>query len=183
MKLASNLVDLGIPTPTCNWIPGFLTDRPQMVRIGKKVSAELIGSTGTPQGFCLSPKLFSLYTYDCKSTQDNNIIIKYADDTTILYESSYRDLVHMIIVYGENNDLVLNINKTKELIVDFRRRAPPLQPLIIKGTEVERTVSYTFLGLHVSENLSWAKNTATTLKRAQQRLYFIRLLKKARLRC
>ncbi len=71
----------------------------------------------------------------------------------------------------------------KELIMDFRRRAPPLQPLIIKGTEVERTVSYTILGLHVSENLSWAKNTATTVKRAQQRLYFIRPLKKARLRC
>ncbi len=142
-----------------------------------------------PTGCCLSPKLFSLYTYDCNSTQDNNIIIKYADDTTILGlikgedESSYRDLVHKIIVYGENNDLVLNIDKTKKLIMDFRRRAPPLQPLIIKGIEVERTVSYTFLGLHISDDLSWAKNTAATVKRAQQRLYFIRLLKKARLRC
>ncbi len=142
-----------------------------------------------PKGCCLSPKLFSLYTYDCNFTQDNTIIIKYADDTTIIGlikgedESSYRELVHKIIVYGENNDLVLNIDKTKELIVDFRRRAPTLQPLIIKGTEVEQTVSYTFLGLHISENLSWAKNTATTVKRAPQRLYFMRLLKKARLRC
>lgn len=101
------------------------------------------------------------------------------DDKTILGlikgedldESSYRDLVHKIIVYGENNDLVLIIDKTKELIID-RRRAPPLQPLI-KGTEVERTASYKFLGLHISENLSWAKNTAITVKRAQQRLYFI----------
>ncbi len=48
---------------------------------------------------------------------------------------------------------------------------------------MERTVSYTFFGLHISENLSMANNTATTVKRAQQRLYFIRLLKKARLRC
>ncbi len=110
MKLTSKLVDLGVPTPTCNWILYFLTDRPQVVRIGKNVSAELTVSTGTSQGCCLSPKLLSLYTYECNSTQDNKIIIKYADDTTILGlirgedESSSRNLVHKIIVYGKNND-------------------------------------------------------------------------------
>ncbi len=41
------------------------------------------------------------------------------------------------------NDLVLNTDKTKELILDFRRRAPPLQPLTIKGIEVERTDAFT----------------------------------------
>ncbi len=104
VKLTSKLVDLGVPTPTCNWISDFLTVRPQVVRIGKNVSAELTVSTGTPQGCCLSPKLLSLYTCDCNSTQDNNIIIKYADDTTILGlirredESSSRNLVDKIIV-------------------------------------------------------------------------------------
>ncbi len=82
-------------------------------------------SAGTPQGVASVPN-FS----HCNSTQDNNIIIKYADDTTILGlikgedESSYRDLVHKIIVYGENNDLVLNIDKTKKLIMDFRGEHP-----------------------------------------------------------
>ncbi|KAJ8283676.1 hypothetical protein COCON_G00025260 [Conger conger] len=141
----------------------------------------------TPQGCCLSPKLFSLYTYDCASNRDNNTVIKYADDTTILGlikredESSYRDLVHRIIAYGEDNDLVLNLDKTKELILDFRKKSPSLQPLVVKGTVVERTESYRFLGLQISESLSWAKHTAATVQKAQQRLYFIRLLKKARL--
>ncbi|XP_030639071.1 sialoadhesin, partial [Chanos chanos] len=52
--------------------------------MGNKVSADLTVSTGTPQSCCLSPKLYALYTHDCVSTQDNNIIIKYADDTTTL---------------------------------------------------------------------------------------------------
>lgn len=91
-------------------------------------------------------------------------------------------MVHRVTVYGEDNDLVLNIDKTKELILDFRRRPPPLQPLTIKGIEVERTDSHKFLGLHISENLSWAKNTAATVKRAQQRLHFVRVLKKAGLK-
>lgn len=73
---------------------------------------------------------------------------------------------------------MLNIDKTKELSLDIRRQAHPLQPLAIKGTVVERTDSYNLLSLHISESLSWAKNTATTVKRAQQRLHF-RVLKKA----
>lgn len=34
------------PSPTCNWIWDFLTDRPQVVRVGKRVSAQLTVSMG-----------------------------------------------------------------------------------------------------------------------------------------
>lgn len=59
----------------------------------------------------------------CAFNQDNNMIIQYADDTTILGlikgkdKSSHRDLVHKITVYGEDIDLVLNLDKTQELIL------------------------------------------------------------------
>ena len=49
MKLTVKLANLGVPTPTCNWILDFLIDRPQVVRMGSKTSAELKVSTGTPQ--------------------------------------------------------------------------------------------------------------------------------------
>ncbi len=55
MKLTSKLVDLGVPTPTCNWILDFLTDRPQVVR-----SPLSLHERWNPTGCCLSPKLFSL---------------------------------------------------------------------------------------------------------------------------
>lgn len=58
IKLTGKLAKLGVSTPTCYWILDFLTDRPQVVRIGKKVSAELTVSPGAPQGCYLSPKLF-----------------------------------------------------------------------------------------------------------------------------
>ena len=130
MKLTVKLANLGVPTPTCNWILDFLKNRPQVLRMGKKTSAEITVSTGTPQGCCLSPKLYSLYTHDCVSTQKSNIIIKYADDTTILglikggNESMYREQVNNIITYGEENDLVFNVEKTKEVIMDFRHCNP-----------------------------------------------------------
>lgn len=184
-RLIEKLTDLGLPTPTCNWILDFLIERPQVVRMGGRVSSELTVSTGSPQGCCLSPKLFTLYTHDLLSSHDNTIIIKYADDTTILGlikegdESGYRSVVNYIIDYGETNDLILNTDKTREIIVDFRKHPPPLQPLHIKGTEVVRAESHKFLGMQVTSNLSWSLNTTSIVKKAQQRLYFIRMLRKA----
>lgn len=96
--------------------------------MGNQMSAEITVSTGTPQGCCLSPKLSSLYTYDCASTHYKNMIIKHANETPILSlrggdESSSREPVHSITIYGEDNDL-FNLDKTKELILDFQRKAP-----------------------------------------------------------
>ena len=88
-----------------------------------------------------------------------------------------------ILAYGEENCLVLNADKTKELILDFRKKAPPLKALHIKGAVVQRVESVKFLGLHITNTLSWSGNTTATLKKAQQRLYFIRSLKKAGLSC
>ena len=68
--------------------------------------------------------------------------------------------------HGEVNDILLNIDKTKELILDFKKLAPLC---IIKGTMVEPTDSHTFLGLHILE--SQLENTAMTVEKAQQRLH------------
>lgn len=48
---------------------------------------------------------------------------------------------------------------------------------------VERADSYRYLGLQVTSDLNWTLNTVATVKKAQQRLYFIRLLRKAGLHC
>lgn len=152
-KLIVKLTDLGLPATTCNWILDFLLNRPQVVKMGGIISGNLTVSTGTPQGCCLSPKLFTLYTHDCVSTQDRSLVIKYANDMTILGlikggdETGYRELVNDIMVYGEENDLFLNVDKTRELVIDFRKKSPLLQPLTIKGTVVERADSHKFLGL------------------------------------
>ena len=47
----------------------------------------------------------------------------------------------------ERNCLVLNTEKTKELILDFRKKAPPLKALHIKGAVVQRVDSFKVPGL------------------------------------
>ena len=54
-------------------------------------------------------------------------------------------------------------------------------PLHINGETVERVSSFKFLGIHIPENLSWAINTTAIVKKAQQRLYFLRTLRKVNL--
>ncbi len=45
---------------------------------------------------------------------------------------------------------------------------------------LERASSTKFLGVHITEDLSWTNNTAALAKKAQQRLYFLRKLRRAR---
>ncbi len=60
--LQNKLTQLSVPTSICQWINSFLTDRQQLVRLGKLSSSTRTISTGAPHGCVLSPLLFSLYT-------------------------------------------------------------------------------------------------------------------------
>uniref|UniRef100_A0A1A8E6L0 Alkylated DNA repair protein AlkB homologue 8 N-terminal domain-containing protein n=1 Tax=Nothobranchius kadleci TaxID=1051664 RepID=A0A1A8E6L0_NOTKA len=73
------------------------------------------------------------------------------------------------------------LTKTKEMVIDFRRSKDAPRPLCIKGAEVERVPSFKFLGIYISEDLSWTINTTALVKKAQQRLHFLRVLKWNRL--
>ncbi|XDV26594.1 hypothetical protein PO909_030250 [Leuciscus waleckii] len=64
------------------------------------------------------------------------------------------------------------------MIVDFRRKSPALPPLTIMNSTVEAVESFRFLGSTISEDLKWANHIDSIVKKAQQRLYFLRQLKK-----
>jgi hypothetical protein len=49
-----------------------------------------------------------------------------------------------------DNNLSLNVSKTKELIMDYRKRLAKQAPINIDGTEVERVESFRFLGVHIT---------------------------------
>ena len=161
-KLYMKLTDLGLCCQLCNWIYDFLSDRSQTVRIGNLVSSPLVINTGAPQGCVLSPLLYSLYTYDCKPRYDSNIIVKFADDTTVIGlisdddESAYRDDVKQLVSWCASNDLVLNVSKTKEIVVDFRKSKSVPSTLIVNNSEVEIVDSFKFLSIHITSNLSWS---------------------------
>ncbi|KAL0151258.1 hypothetical protein M9458_053449 [Cirrhinus mrigala] len=186
-KLIVKLSGLGINTTLCNWILDFLTERPQSVQIGCNTSSTITLSTGVPQGCVLSPLLFTLLTHDCRAAHNTNHIIKFVDDTTVLGlisgndESAYREEVKRLSDWCRDNNLSLDVDKTKEIIVDFRRTHPARLPLSINGSAVEIVRTTKFLGVHITEELTWTDNTTSLTKKAQQRLYFLQRLKRASL--
>ncbi len=78
----------------------------------------------------------------------------------------------------QENHLSLNIDKTKELVVDFRRQSREHTPITIDKTPVERVNSFKFLGVHITEDLTWSAHTDAMLKKSHQCLFFLRRLRK-----
>ena len=153
------------------------------MKIGNNLSSSIILNTGTPQGCPISPKLYSIFTYDCKAMFCNNLIIKFADDTTVTglitdnNEDNYRQEIDNIVQWCNSNNLFLNVKKTKEIVIDFRRNKSPIDPIFINNETVEQILDFKFLGTFVTNDLTWSINCSEILKRAKQRMYFLRQLK------
>ncbi len=153
--------------------------------MGNNTSSPLILNTGAPQGCVLSPLLYSLYTYDCTATHSYNVIVKFADDTTVIGlitdndETAYREEVSTLTKWCQENHLSLNIDKTKELVVDFRRQSREHTTITIDKTPVERVnrlSSSAFTSLRISHGLltqiqCWRRHISV-------RLFFLRRLRK-----
>ncbi len=121
---------------------------------------------------------------DCAATHSSNVIVKFADDTTVIGlitdndETAYREEVSTVTKWCQENHLSLNIDKTKELVVDYRRQSREHTHITIDKTPVERVSSFKFLGVHITEDLTWSAHTDAVLKKAHQRLFFLRRLRK-----
>ncbi|KAK3556603.1 hypothetical protein QTP70_010795 [Hemibagrus guttatus] len=104
------------------------------------------------------------------------------DDTTVIGliqdgdESAYRQDVEQMAACCSLNSLDLNMLKTVEMIVDFRRNTPALPTLIIMNSTVPTVESFRFLGTTISQE--WDTHIDSIVKKAQQRLYFLRQLRK-----
>ena len=96
-------------------------------------------------------------------------------------EESYRYEVERLAEWCDENNLELNVDKTKEMIVDFRKVKTEIAPLEINGRPVEQVSRFKFLGTIISDSLKWDDHCSSILSKAQQRMYFLRKLKKFRL--
>ncbi|KAK3566698.1 hypothetical protein QTP86_004250 [Hemibagrus guttatus] len=108
----------------------------------------------------------------------------FADDTTLIGlisdadKSAYRGETDCLVSWCTINNLELNSLKTMEMIVDFRKDPAPLPPVILCDSPVTSVESFHFLGTTITQELKWKQNISSLNKKAQQRIYFLRQLKK-----
>ena len=112
------------------------------------------------------------------SRHNSNTIIKFADTTVVGLitendETAFREEFRDLTVWCKDKNISLNVIKTKEISVDYRKRRTEHVPILIDGAAVEQVESFKFLGV-----LTWSKHTKTVVKSARQNLFPVRSLKR-----
>ena len=180
---ANKMLSMSVASDMILGIIDYLTSRSQFVVYQSLKSDTLYSNTGVPQGTVLAPLLFSLYTSDCRSSNESCSIVKFADDTVLIGlifdddNSKYVDEINKSANYCKANFLELNVDKTKEMIIDHRKSKALPDPFIINDHLVERVSSYKYLGVLLNIDHSWSNNTDYIISKLNSRLYCLRKLK------
>jgi hypothetical protein len=116
-------------------------------------------------------------------TSEASSLSLFGDDTTVVGlitkndETAYREEVRALVEWCQENNLSLNVNTMKELIMDFRKQQREHAPIHINRTTVEKVKRFKFLGVHITDNLKWTTHTNSVVKKPQQGLFIRRRLR------
>jgi hypothetical protein len=114
-------------------------------------------------------------------------IIKYADDTAIIgliegdNVEDYFQSIEFVELWCRDNFLDLNVQKTKEMSFDFRRKIVEKQHVSINSKTVEIVSEYKYLLIDC--RLSFKNHVTQQVKKVQKRLFFARYLRKLNVEC
>ena len=135
----------------------YLTDRTATIRLNNHLGQPFTLNSGVPQGACLSPTLYNLYTHDCPPPLHNTDYITYADDNTQVI--AIRGTAQAIATNTQHaieqintfeNQWKIKTNTTKFKIIPISRRIT--HDIFIDNTHIPYTPQGKVLGLNLSTN-------------------------------
>ena len=188
-KLLTKLPSYGIDGKELAWFEDYLFNRSARVSYNDVLSEAQQLKSGVPQGSILGPLLFVLFFNDITDVIETNIV-KYADDTVIYWADKDVTNLSKILTnemrklekWMDENELILNAKKGKTEVLVFgtaQRLKRQSEEICIqyKGTKINATTSYRYLGVEIDSTLNLNTNFELCYKRASGRL---RLLSKLR---
>ena len=89
-------------------------------------------------------------------------------------DSHNRQEVDIFVDWCQKDYLVLNVGKTKEMIIDFRRKKPNYKPIMAKRDAVEQVDKCSSLDLVVHNKRAWYKNTDEIIKKVHFSLFCLK---------
>ena len=155
-----------------DWFIEYLDKSNQCCRVNGKISKIRGIVCGVPQGSCLGPLLFLIYSNDLLFALQRTKVAMYADDTSISCSSrSITDLtnalnedVQNISMWHQGDNLTLNVVKThsnfdteptlRKLDCNNSTNFPLIQ---INGERIESTDNIKYLGMKIDLLLSRKK--------------------------
>jgi hypothetical protein len=174
-----------IPNDFIVWLKSYLTGRTQQVVLNGVQSKLFNITSGVPQGSILGPFLFNIFVSDLKPLNCCTKIVKFADDTTILIPVLKNSIVNdcnligneinNVLTWAHKNNMTINTSKSK--ILYFRRNSAQNCILPHEFFSIKCCSILKLLGVTLNEHLNFKDHFEFVLKKASQRLYFLRILK------
>ncbi|XP_069461966.1 quinone oxidoreductase PIG3 isoform X1 [Ambystoma mexicanum] len=159
-------------TQAISWIESFLSERTMRVFSPSAAADPIPITCGVPQGSCVSPTLYNIFTKPLFDDLDNPGITytNYADDTQILFplsgdhseDGELVNRVYLIIqAWMATHGLCLNDDKTELIILgtqaNINKLGPDYSAFSIDGNVIKVSREVKTLGFYLDSTLSFTK--------------------------
>ena len=177
--LLLKLLRLGINGRVVTWIQSFLSNRSQSVVLDGEHSDSCPVLSGVPQGSVLGPCLFLMYTNDIPDSIKSNIRL-FADDTIMYLTISTQDDCHALQsdltkLEAWEKEWLMAFNPDKcEVIRITKKKKPILHDYKLHGLTPQSAKNAKYLGVNISDDLSWTKHINQLTTKGTNTLKFIK---------
>ena len=178
--LLLKLEALGFHSSILRWIGSYLSDRVQVVQIGKFISHKFKSTSGVPQGSHLGPILFILMINDLPLLFKHGQILMYADDVKIFNfiqsESDCSQLQSDIDVFSDwctRNGFSLNPSKCS-IMSFYRCKNPIIFQYLLNNSVLPKVSLVKDLGILLDSKLSFIQHYDVVCSKACRMLGFVK---------
>ena len=181
-RLLNKLQFYGINDEVCCWIRSFLEGRTQRVMMDGVLSQEENVDSGVPQGTVLEPILFLLFTNNITTNLNTGTRIRLFADDCLIYR-----VIHSIqdqILLQQDLDTLqswsttwgmkFNPSKCNSLRTRQGLKGTLNRFYQLHGEILAEVPTAKYLGVNISNNLSWTPHVDYIVKKANQQLGFLR---------
>jgi len=180
-RLLHKLEYYGVNAKTKNWIKSFLQNRQQRVIIEGAASEQAPVLSGVPQGTVLGPLLFLTYINDMPEMVKSSETKLFADDS-LLFRTINNQADSVLL----QNDLTslqdwedkwqmsFNAKKCQVIRITPKNRPPLPTTYKLHGQTLDTVDASKYLGVTISNNLTWDRHIDNTIGKGNKTLGFIR---------
>ena len=181
-RLLFKLDYYGVRGQTNTWIKGFLSDRKQQVLLEGTHSNRADVLSGVPQGTVLGPLLFLAYINDLPDSLRSSDTRMFADDS-LFYRtvngakdnSLLQEDLAALEKWERIWQMCFNPSKCSVIRVAAGKRKKVFQSSYrLHGQELEVVDSSKYLGVKVTNDLTWSSHIADVASKANRSLGFLR---------